>query len=211
MRYIQLFVLFFCVSCAELMAQTPVERFFAACPDTLIPVLPAMARQELLRLSHEGAEPIVANLFGMPSRIVRHTDSNLTISLTPASRLELQSLPTDTLPVICMVHTLSSPAAHSRLQFFSADGSEVRGMYETPDLSRFIEAPDSTVYLVRRHWAKILIPLHVEAQWEAEDYVLRLRVDTKGLSHEERQGADKVFKPVRMRWTGNRWEFLDNE
>ncbi|MBR1838032.1 MAG: DUF3256 family protein [Bacteroidaceae bacterium] len=191
---------------AALQAQTDVERFFVSWPDSCLPVLSRQARAELIQLSRQGAEAVVENLFGLPSHLMSHTDRYISVSLTPASRLEICVLPTDTTPLFCVVHTLLKPAPQSRLQFFFSNGREATSVFEMPDLGEFLTAPDSTIYLERKHWSKILLPLHIEAQWENQGQVLSLQVHTQGLSLEDRRGAETAFRRVRLRWVGGRWE-----
>lgn len=191
----------------SLQAQTAVEQFFLSLPDSEMEVLPEQTRRELLQLSSAGSDPIVSNLFAMPSRLTRHTDAHLAVSLTPASRYEVHVLPTDSAPLFGTIRTLLSPAPASQLAFYTASHRQVPGVFTMPDLGEFLNVPDSVAYIARKQWAAALVPLHIEAHWEPgnDAPVLILEVHTQGLSIEQRQAARQVFRPVKMRWNRGKW------
>lgn len=195
-----------CLLASPLVAQTAVERFFMAMPDSMLPVLPQTMREELVLLARGGAEPVVENLFGKPSRITCRRDNHLRVSLTPSSHIELRSLPSDTSQVFCTIHTFLNPAPSSRIVFYNADGRQIDDAFTLPDLREYLNVPDSLAYLARKHWLGILVPLHIEAHWEENADVLVLEVRTQGLSLEDRAGAEGLFRPVRLQWNRGRWE-----
>lgn len=191
-------------------AQSAVERFFTEMPDNVLPVLPQKARAELVLLARGGAEPVVENLFANPARLTLRNDNYLRIAPTATSRFEVRMLPTDSAPLFCVIYTLPHPIPYSRISFYTADGREVQGYFEMPDLRAFLTAPDSTAYLVRKYWAERLVPFHVEAHFEEAEDILCIEVRTNRLSLEELQGTVGAFRPVRLRWRGGKWETADN-
>lgn len=194
------------VSWLTLQAQTPVEKFFLTMPVDELPVLPPDAREELVKLAHGGGEVVVANLFGMPSRLVRFNDTGIRINLTSSSWWEVRSLPTDTVPIFGVIHTFLKPVPASRIAFYTADWQPLPDVFRMPDLGDFLDVPDSVFYLTRKHWVNVLVPQHVVAHWDEYVEEIVLEVNLQGLSHEERNGAEHVFRPVRLRWNKGRWE-----
>ncbi|MBP3228978.1 MAG: DUF3256 family protein [Bacteroidaceae bacterium] len=187
------------------MAQATIERFFVEMPDSLLLVLPRKARVELMQLAQRGAEPVVDNLFGLPTRIAHKTDDFLSILLTPSSRLEIRKLQTDTSEVFASIYTLLTPAPDSHIVFYTADYCTDIPQFAMPDLGDFIQAPDSVVYIERKRLSSILFPLHIGAKWAAESEMLTLEVGTQNLSKEEQQDANALLRPVVLVWQRGSW------
>ncbi len=191
----------------DTFAQSDVERFFVAMPDSLLPILPRAQRNELVMLSRGGVEAVVENLFGETARLTFRSANRISVEPTRSSRFEICSLPTDSQTLFLSIYTLSQPVPHSRLAVYDAEGTEVKGVFAVPDLHEFLTAPDSTIYLQRRYWAERLLPLHIEAQFEDDPLpTLRMEVRTNGLSLEERNDVQTAFRSVRRRWTNGVWK-----
>ena len=194
------------LSALAVPAQTAVEDFFIGQPDSILPLLPTAARRELVQRGREGSEASVPNLFAMPSRLVRLNESYLCVALTSSSRWEVRCLGTDSVPVFGVIHTYLRPAPASRIVFYTADWRPLPAAFTMPDLQEFLAVPDSVAYLARKHWMNVLVPLHISARWDEYTDMMILEISLQGLSREEREGAEGVFRPVRLRWNRGQWE-----
>ena len=194
------------MSALSVSAQTAVENFFFGLSDKELPVLPSTARKELMQRGHEGSEAVVPNLFAMPSRLIHFNDSYLCVSLTSSSQWEVRCLATDSVPVFGVIYTYLRPAPASRITFYTSNWRPLPSAFVMPDLGEFLAVPDSAAYLARKHWMNVLVPLHIFARWDEYTDKMVLEISLQGLSREEREGAEGVFRPVSLRWNQGRWE-----
>lgn len=108
-------VLFCCLS----MQAQDMKSLFVALPDSLSPLLTEVNRADFGDFLASNMKAEVRNRLGNTSEMLKMTDDYLKLKLTEVSTVEMKLLPvSDSVKVICVVHTFKGPASDSRISFY---------------------------------------------------------------------------------------------
>ncbi|MBP5629646.1 MAG: DUF3256 family protein [Bacteroidaceae bacterium] len=118
------------------------KDFFIAMPDSLMPMLDANARKDLVDICMSGMSTALPNEWDGTSMMQKLTDTFLQLREDSeglvTTRMALITHGRDT--VICVVRTLSTPQPTSELQFFNSQWQE-------QNVEHFIKLPSLTEFL----------------------------------------------------------------
>lgn len=122
MKYIFLCVLLGWMPFVGLNAQTA-KSCFLQVPDSLLPLLSEVNRADFIDFLESNMKAEVSNRLGGKSEMTHLTDSYINIRLTSQSTWQMKLLPgqKEGEQVICVVSTVSAPAADSRIGFYTTD------------------------------------------------------------------------------------------
>lgn len=101
--------------------QTAVEEAFKSMPDSLLPILDAGTRLDMLDYFNSGMSTPSGNLAGGKSRILSITPQAMDVALSSASRLQIAALPAKADTLVLVIHTVETPAPDSRVAVYSRD------------------------------------------------------------------------------------------
>lgn len=142
-RIISLIGLFLAVS---LHAQN-IRELFVAMPDSLSPLLTATNRADFGDFLDYNMKAEVKNRFDKTSEMLKLTDDYLCLRMSSASTVEMKLLPvSDSVKVICAVHTYMAPAPDSRISFYDTQWNELspEKFIQLPREDDFYLQPDSS-------------------------------------------------------------------
>ena len=107
------------------MAQPQIRDCIAQMPDSVLALLTKVNRADCIDFREAGMEAKVTNRLGGTTELSTLTDDYALWQYTSASQVEMKLLPlTDTTSVVCVVHTVQTPVADSRMAFYdAADGT----------------------------------------------------------------------------------------
>lgn len=118
------------------------KELFVAMPDTLVPLLTKVNREDFGDFLASKMKAEVRNRFGKTSEMTELTDDYLYLKMTSASSMEMKLLPlNDSLKVVCVIQTYQAPVADSKVRFYDTDWN----LLET---SRFIDLPVDSLFSV---------------------------------------------------------------
>ncbi|WP_455997949.1 DUF3256 family protein [Phocaeicola barnesiae] len=135
-RLILLISLFVSIS---LQAQN-MKELFVAMPDTLVPLLTKVNREDFGDFLASKMKAEVRNRFGKTSEMTELTDDYLYLKMTSVSSMEMKLLPlNDSLKVVCVIQTYQAPVADSKVRFYDTD-------WKPLEASRFIDLPADSLF-----------------------------------------------------------------
>lgn len=207
----RLFVLICLFTTLSLQAQN-MKELFVAMPDTLLPLLTKVNREDFGDFLASNMKAKVRNRFGKTSEMTVLTENYLQVEMTSVSSLEMKLLPlNDSLNVICMVQTYRAPVADSQIRFYDTDWHpmEVSRFITLPDDSLFFRKPANEVQAdsLRNLRAHADISLR-EARLSADSCTLSFRYTTPRYLDKTTAGELErylVREPLRYVWMENRF------
>lgn len=207
-RLILLISLFITIS---LQAQN-MKELFVAMPDTLVPLLTKVNREDFGDFLASKMKAEVRNRFGKTSEMTELTDDYLYLKMTSASSMEMKLLPlNDSLKVVCVIQTYQAPVADSKVRFYDTDWN----LLET---SRFIDLPVDSLFFrtpVTKAQADSLQNLRThtdislqEARLSAGEQTLLFRYTTPDYLDKATSASLQTYlvqKPLRYVWVDGRF------
>ena len=122
----KLYVLFFMVLSAMLVAAEGMKSIWISTPNLITPYLNRSLREKLVTFNQTGVNPEVNNLIGGVSKLDTLTGDFLQVELSDACTLQMKLLPqTGSDSIVCVVRTFRGPAKRSEIHFFSTDWQAV--------------------------------------------------------------------------------------
>ncbi|HIZ05338.1 MAG TPA: DUF3256 family protein [Candidatus Phocaeicola gallistercoris] len=111
------------------------RSLFIAIPDSIMPLLTKVNREDFGDFLDSGMKAEVKNRFGNKSEMRKMTSDYVDLQLTSSSNVEMKLLPMkDSVKVICVVHTYSGPVADSEISFYDTTWNKL-------STNRFIDIP----------------------------------------------------------------------
>ena len=121
-RRLLIFISIFCVASA--FAQD-MKSVFVAMPDSVIPLLTKVNREDFIDFLDSNMKAEVKNRFGNVAEMKVLTDDYTLVQTSEVGTLELKLLPVnDSTKVVCMVRTVCASACDSDVRFYSSDWKE---------------------------------------------------------------------------------------
>ena len=115
----------------------------AQMPDSVLTLLTKVNRADCIDFREAGMEAKVTNRLGGTTELSVLTDDYALWQYTSASQVEMKLLPlTDTTSVVCVVHTVLTPVADSRMAFYDAAD------WTPLPCSRFFSPTSDTSFLI---------------------------------------------------------------
>lgn len=130
----------------NVQARTPMRQWFAAMPDSVMPLLTKNNRLDFLDFLDSKMEAIVTNRLDGKSRMATLTDDYLLINYTKSCDVAMKLLSlNDTTDVLCMVTTVRTMVDDSRVAFFDEAWQplDASTLFEEPMLDDFRNAVKS--------------------------------------------------------------------
>jgi hypothetical protein len=196
-----LLTLYIACCAAAAQAQDMAARFVAM-PDSLLPLMTKVNREDCVDFLESHMAAKVKNRFDGQTEMTALTSDYLRIAMTDISTVEMKLLPMpDSSVVTCMVTTVSTPVPDSHIRFFDAQWQEIpaEGLLEMPVEDAFYVPTDTlTDELVSlRRKAEMYF---VRADLSADDHSLTFTYTSpQYLAKEDREALDPWLtkEPVR--------------
>ena len=117
------FSLFLFVSLG-IFSQTTIREVFKEMPDSIVPYLTTNNRMDFIDFMDSGMKAEVTNLLEGKSKMLKLTDTYLSVSLNEASSIEMRlldvSAPVDSATqIVCLIRTYGSDVRESTVDFYS--------------------------------------------------------------------------------------------
>ncbi len=210
MRRIVILIIFLHSSFLAIYSQS-VSLFFESMPDSILPLLTAKNRHDMLDFYGNKMDAKVRNRFEDYVQLDTLTDSYLHLTLSKASTAEMKLLhANDSSLIIAFVQTVSAPARDSRIAFFNSQWQRLQWLQLplTVTSDFFSSAPDSVSHEMNFAQRSVDDMRLVEIYVSPSEPVFTLRLSTDVLADDEKRLARRYVRDVSYRWTGLNFERL---
>ena len=127
---------------ASISQAQDLKSLFIAMPDSLLPLLTKVNRQDFGDFLQSGMKAQVKNRFGKTSEMLTMTEDYLELQLTSVSKVEMKLLPVnDSTQVICVAKTYNGPVADTHLAFYTTEWQELNA-------GKYIQFPKSDDFYI---------------------------------------------------------------
>ncbi|HEY5570127.1 MAG TPA: DUF3256 family protein [Bacteroidales bacterium] len=128
------------------------STLFLSMPEDLLYNLNNEMRRDLIDLNAAGKKAIVTNIMEGTSELQALTSDYLLLHNTSSSTIEAKILPLDdSSKIICVITTIFSPVADSKVEFYSLKWEPLKGEFFTP-----LTPADFTIKLTKEEQQKAL-------------------------------------------------------
>ena len=188
-----------------------ISDVFTAMPDSVFELLTQKGRRDMLDFYNNHMEAKVRNRLNDYSQLDTLTDDFLRLRLSTSSSAEMKLLQTeDSTTIICLVRSITSPVADSRVQFFTTDWQPVRWI-ELPNPSTkdfFSEAPDSVSRDLSFAQRSIDDLRFVAVSIDPVEPILTFILSVDELNTDEKKLSRRYLRSLRYRWTGSSFTLI---
>lgn len=134
--------------CAVSLHAQDMKTLFVAMPDSVVPLLTKVNREDFIDFLASNMKAEVKNRFGKPSELKKLSDDYLLLQTTERSAMEMKLLPVnDSVKVICVVNTVCAPVCDSEIRFYNAQWQELaqRDFIQLPSADAFYLPVDTLI------------------------------------------------------------------
>ncbi|MCM1313506.1 MAG: DUF3256 family protein [Bacteroides sp.] len=194
-----------CTVCAQNMRDLIKEM-----PDSVMPLLTHNNRLDMIDYLDSNMKAEISNRFGGQSEMVVITDDYVDIKVSEQSEVAFKLLPFGDDNIICMIHTCQSVADDSRIKFYSAQWKQLPGesFFSQPSSDDFLLKPDtlseSEFQSVRNKIDATFIKMVFVNN--STDMVLTFTTPEYMSEDDMAIVAAYLREPIRMKWSGTRFE-----
>jgi hypothetical protein len=181
---------------------------FIAMPDSLLPLMTKVNREDCVDFLESQMAARVKNRFGDTVEMTALTSDYLRLQLTVSSTLEMKLLPVnDSVKVTCAVTTVEGPVADSQIRFYDAQWQEIplETYMEWPTDDLFFQPVDTLTddYIYLRRKCDMYL---VKATLSADAPTLTFAYTAvQRLAKEDREALEPKMRkePVVYEWKGD--------
>lgn len=198
--------------CASLLAAQDMKALFVSMPDSVIPLLTKVNREDCVDFLDSQMKAEVKNRFGNSSELKVLTPDYFLLQTTEQSTTEMKLLPlNDSTQVICAVRTVCGPACDSQVTFYDKQ-------WKALPVSDFLASPQPEAFFLpidsasMATWESLRQKMDMDlckASLAADQPTISFVYTTpQYLSKEDREKADPYIRkePVVYRWKEGKFE-----
>lgn len=122
------------------------KSYFISMPDSIIPLLTKMNREDCIDFLDSNMKAEVKNRFGKPSELKKITDNYLYLQTTPNSSVQMKMLAiNDSTKIIGVIKTYKAKTYDSNIAFYSTDWKRLstKSYIDIPSKNSFSVASDT--------------------------------------------------------------------
>ncbi len=178
---------------------------FAYMPDSILPLLSAVNRRDMLDFISNGMDARVYNLLKEESTLKELKGDYALLEMSQRSRVEMKILQTaDSVPLLALVHTVEAPAADSHIELYDAEWHRLEWLeFPRPALEDFWSpVPDSIATDAANAKLSLADLCLVEIKVSPDEPVFELMLDVSVLAEKEKDAAKLLVHPLQYFWDG---------
>ncbi len=203
-------ILCLCVVMFSLMhvvGQTTVADVFKSAPKSVLPLLDANTRLDMIDYFNSGMSSRTSNMLQGKSDITSMSSESMTIKMTAASSCQMALLTMDGEKVIMVINTVATPALDSKMTMYTSDW--------TKDItSKVFAAPSMTEWLTsagRKNKSEVesLVPFMIVGyEFDSGTGVLTLTNNASNFLAEDIYNKVKPYllSQKQYKWSGKKFE-----
>lgn len=205
-------ILTMALSCCMLAAtaQVTIKDVLCNMPETIIPYIGEEQREEICKFTNETDTIKIKNeLNGFTEVNLSGTDFAL-IKLNESATLQIKLLPmNDTVQIICMAKTMTTPISESNVKFYSTDWNPINDSFGLPQFPKseslaatFTQRPDTMPENKYEELLGYFDPVTVYADISKKDNVITYSLGIPLASKAEKNELKAIIKPKSYKWAG---------
>lgn len=177
----------------------PIDSLFLNAPDDILPRLDNAHRVVLLGSYQENSNAEgIADSWGGSNEILKRADSLIVLKTSSICTLQFRLLSSGD---ICVIKTISSPAADSKIKVYGADWnlrSDITPKFAVSDFVHILSA-DSLSITRQEELKNFLTPLYVQAEFiNNGTQTIRFTVHPTNISKKGEHDLARMMNPIRL-------------
>ena len=197
-------VAFFAVSllgCSGTLSAQTVGELWVSMPDSLMPVLTAKQRADVVNKDNIALSVPTTNALGGTSRVDTLSADYLSVHVSDVSSAQMRLLPTtggDTL--VCLVRTWLGPEAESSVGVYTKDWRQMS--FPAFCISDFVHRPDTMDTRKYDELLRVLDPYTFSVQLSPDALTLTVSAHAVTVTADEKKMLEAVFVQRKYNWNG---------
>lgn len=179
----------------DVAAQTMREVFVNA-PDSVLPLLTRINREDCVDFIAAGMRANVTNRLDGKSELLSITDNFLELRSSEYSTVQMRLLPLAADTVVAVVKSVCAEACDSRISFYKKNWEPCPVSFERPPIAHFFVSPDSAaLYLPKCDIYLVRLTLSPTDETIVAEYTMPAY-----MNEEDRTSVAPCLQPLRFRW-----------
>lgn len=192
-----------CIATVATMHGMPIDSLFASMPTDLLPFVSRDNRLDCLDLYNSNMQAVAQNELGERTRLVRKTADYLRLKISEASWMELKLLPAGNDTLVGVVHTVLTPAADSRVAFYTTTWQARNDVQvPRPDTETFWAKPDSIDVTLFEQWKVAAGGPWIAATFSPDNDRLTYTLSTDMVRTDWRDDVARCLRQIVFQWDG---------
>lgn len=169
-------------------------------PDTLVPILNAKQRADLLNLEDMGLKKGVENALDGKSYIDTLTSDFIGVRLTESSVLQMRFLPAEDDTLLCVARTYLEPQRETIVSLYSLRWEKIKDI--SFDIEDLVQKPDTMTDERFKDVREQIDPCLISATLFADGTDIAVSASTPNLAAEQ-EAVDAILVQRRYKWNGH--------
>lgn len=207
LRHILLAVCALAIAMGAAAQNVTAAKCFAEAPQSLIPLLPAPTRLDMLDYYRAGSAKASANTLGGQARVVSETEECVSFELSDSITAQIFVLnPQSNCPIIGYIETFRLPARDSRMRFFTCRWKPL-DLHAEPSLRQWLTRPTAA----RIKAAQAQLPfLLAEYAYDSPSRTLTatLTLPSYFTPSDAPEALQWLRRSIKMKWTGKKFKII---
>jgi len=186
-----------------------VRELFVSMPNEMIPYLNENMRTQLVDFANNILRSDVINQLGDTTIMHELTDDFVSLTLSPASKMQIKRLPsTDGDSIVCVVQTYFGPCAESNVTLFTQNWQKIDDINDAlkKHIPSMIVRPDTMSVERFDYLRKCIEPVMMQAELKQSSSDLVLSLSAPLLFRDDKNSAKSLFLQRNLKWNGKSFE-----
>lgn len=210
---INILLMFAICSTAQTIETPSFKNIFVQIPDSLLPILSKVNREDLVDFKTNNMKAVVNNRLGGDTELVTLDDGYLSLKLTESTDLEMKLLFYQNKLIVGVIKTVKAPLADSFIRFYNLNWQEITDSISFPSItidkfiveSELLKASEEIQMSLRSAIRIFLKSYHFNPT--STNITVEL-TSLEDFTKEEKEALSKFFRPqLTLIWTDNGYHF----
>lgn len=191
------------IACQTAWGQTTISEIWKSMPDSIIPILNANVRNEMVEAYNSKSTGPRKNLLNGKSEVIKLYDNFMDIRLSKQSGVQLLLLTrSDSTMVVCMNKYFGLPTKESELHFFSTDWTEISD-YGKSLIEEQTEMTDDSIVKETAGEGETTFPPFMRYAMLSQNGEISIYTTCKKMSSNDSAINDTTKLQKTFKWNGN--------
>lgn len=182
----------------EHVAAQSMREIFVNAPDTVIPLLTRINREDCIDFLDAGMKARVMNRLDGNSELVKITDDFLELRTSKHSTMQMRLFTVEADTVIAVVRSVCSEACDSRISFYKTNWELAPVSFVRPPISDFFVSPDSAaLYMLKCDMYLVKLTLSPTDESLVAEYTMPAY-----MGEDDAEVVAPCLQPLIYRWRG---------
>ncbi len=197
MKKLYIIAALFLLAAVDVAAQSMREVFVNA-PDSVLPLLTRINREDCIDFLNAGMRASVTNRLDGKSELLSLTDNFIELRSSECSTVQMRLLPLAGDTVVAVIKSVCAEACDSRISFYKSNWEPCAVLFVRPPIADFFQSPDSAA----RYMPKCDIYLVKLSLSPTDETVVAEYTMPQYMNAEDRAVVAPCLRPLVYRWKG---------